>query len=595
MIKKIAAAITFMAFVAAYIPASQAADKSPAAANPLTQSLDKLKTDISSYFISVSGDVTSVEGEVVSINKGAAAAIRTGMRLSAFREGAAFTHPVTKEYLGKMELPVGTIEITSVGDASSKGRIVSGKASEFEGAKIKIAGKKLRLLYFQGNVDWNLGDTYFRMLLDTGRFELIDTGLQSAGQAEIIAEAKKQGAEVILVLSSEELKNTIAITQKLYWVNDGRQFSDTNTSVALASVKQLKFTAGAFAWRQGEALLTYKIPFSAKRMAVGDFRGVGQLDIVLASDTKVGVYKLDVDMKLLWEFNIPRGSGEILWIDVLDVNKDGRDELLITTATGVKSMLMAYSTDDTAKARPDTGGTVRSFIYSLQGDKFTPIWRGENMFIRALEKNVVSQAFSSAEGFDGQLYPLEFNNGRFTKGTPITIKKGLNIYDFQYVYAPDGRRGYFAWDDSGFVTFYNDKGVRTWVSKDEFGGFADSYKKESKNVVMDKGSWTMKDKFVTANAEILAVKRNPLFGFVSIKSLGYSSSELRSFWWNGITVEERSYLEQVDGTIVDYVVIGDRLLVLVKPYLLSFDVAKTLLKGEDPTAMMLYVFSTKGR
>jgi len=258
---------------------------------------------------------------------------------------------------------------------------------------------------------------------------------------------------------------------------------------------------------------------------------------------------------------------------------------------------MAYSTDDTAAMRPgaDKGGTVRSFIFSLQDDKFKPIWKGENMFIRALEKNVVAQEFSNADGFEGQLYPLEFNNGRFTKGKPVFIKKGLNIYDFQYVYAPDGRRGYFAWDESGFVNFFNDKGVRTWVSKDEFGGFQDSYKKESRNVVLDKGNWTMKDKFVTANAEVLAVKRNPMFGFVSIKSLGYSSSELRSFWWNGITVEERSYLEQVDGTIVDYVVIGDRLLVLVKPYLLSFDTAKVLLKGENPAAMMLYLFSTKGR
>jgi hypothetical protein len=217
------------------------------------------------------------------------------------------------------------------------------------------------------------------------------------------------------------------------------------------------------------------------------------------------------------------------------------------------------------------------------------------MFIRALEKTVVSQEFSNAEGFEGQLYPLEFDNGRLTKGKPISIKKGLNIYDFQYVYAPDGRRGYFAWDESGFVNFFNDKGVRTWVSKDEFGGFSDSFKRESRNVVLNTGSWTMKDKFVTANSEVLAVKRNPMFGFVNIKSLGYSSSELRSFWWNGITVEERSYLEEVNGTIVDYVVVGDRLLVLVKPYLLSFDTAKVLLKGENPAGMVLYVFSTKGR
>jgi hypothetical protein len=517
------------------------------------------------------------------------------MRFTAFKEGATFTHPVTKEYLGKMEMPVGTIEITSVGTSTSTGRIISGKSADFQGASVKIAGKKIRLLYYQGNVDWNLGDAYFRTLLDSGRFEMIDTGLQSASNAELLEEAKKQGAEVIMALSSEELKNTIELTQKLSWANDGRQFSDIKTSIALASVNQLKFSSGAFAWRQGEALMTYKLPFSAKRMAVGDFRGTGQLDIVFASENRVSVYKLDVELKPLWEFNIP-GSGEILWIDTLDVNKDGRDEILVTTATGLKSSLLAYTTEENVQiARQEGNGTVRSFIFSLQDDKFKPIWKGENMFIRTLDRNLVSQDFSNAEGFDGKLYPLEFNNGRLSKGTPISITKGLNIYDFQYVYAPDGRKGYFAWDENGFVNFFNDKGVRTWVSREEFGGVADSFKKESRNVVLNTGSWSMKDKFVTANHEVLAIKRNPMFGFVTIKSLGYSSSELRSFWWNGITVEERSYLEEVNGTIVDYVVIGQRLLVLVKPYLLSFDAAKILLKGENPAGMTLYVFSTKGR
>jgi hypothetical protein len=596
MIKKIAAVIMLAAFAAVHIPASWAAEKGPQAVSPLTVSLEKLKSEASSYFISVSGMVTSVEGDIVTINKGASASLRPGMRVTAFREGAPFTHPVTKEYLGKMEMPAGTFEITSVSPETAKGRIISGKPADFANAGIKIPAKKVRILYYQGNTDWNLGDAYFRNLLDSGRFDMVDTSLQVASMADLLAEAKKKDAEVLLMLSSDEKKNTIDLTQKLYWVSDSKQFSDALTSIALASVKQLKFSAGAFAWRQGEALLTYKMPISAKRMAVGDFTGTGRLDIAFASESRVAVYKLDVDLKLLWEFK-PPGTGEILWIDTLDVNKDGRDEILVTTATGIKSSLMAYSTeeDDLVIAKRDDSGTVRSFIFELNKDKFKPIWRGENIFIRALEKSVVTQEFSNAEGFDGKMYPLEYANGRLTRGKPISVLKGLNIYDFQYVYAPDGRKGFFAWDETGFVNFFNDKGVRTWVSKEEFGGFADSFKKESRNVMITKGSWSMKDKFASANSEVLAPKRNPMFGFVNVKSLGYSTSELRSFWWNGITIEERSYLEAVDGTILDYVVIGDRLLVLVKPYLVSFDSVKSLLKGENPLGIMLYVYSTKGR
>jgi hypothetical protein len=596
MLKKIAAAILCAVFVAAFIPAVWAAEKRPSSASPLEKSLADLKKDISSYFIYVKGSVTSVDGDTVSVNKGSSASLKNGMRISVFKEGAPFYHPVTKEYLGKMEIPVGLIELTSVSASTSKGKILSGKASELKGLNIKIAAKKIRLLFFQGTVDWNLADSYYRLLLDSGRFELIDTALQTATDAQLIAEAKKKGAEVVLALQAKELKNTVELTHKLYWANDGKQFSEASTSIALASVKQLKFTAGAFAWRKGEALLTYKLPISANHMAVGNFRGNNQLDVVLATGDHVAVYKLDVDLKLLWEFRTP-GSGDILWIDTLDVNGDGRDEILVTIASGIRSNIDAYATEDIMQVGKSSNdmGSVRSFIFSLDGDKFSQIWRGENIFIRTLEKKVVSQKFSHVDGFDGRLYPVEYNNGRFTTGQPISIKKGLNLYDFQYVYAPDGRKGYFAWDDVGFVHFYNDKGVSTWVSNEEYGGFTDAFKKESGSVMIDKGSWTMKDKFVVANAEVLAPRRKAMFGFVNVRSLGYSSSELRSFWWNGITVEERSFLEEVDGTILDYAVSGDRLLILIKPYVISWDTIATLFKGNNPFGIMLYVFSTKGR
>jgi hypothetical protein len=82
-----------------------------------------------------------------------------------------------------------------------------------------------------------------------------------------------------------------------------------------------------------------------------------------------------------------------------------------------------------------------------------------------------------------------------------------------------------------------------------------------------------------------------MIGFA--RGVGYSGSEIRSFWWNGITVEERGFLEEVSGNILDYTVVGDRILVLIKPFL--FGQAKSLLKGQNPMGIKLYVFSTKGR
>ena len=592
MIRKIVSIILLAAFAAVLLPPPcGAAGKDEPSVAALGSSFNSLKEEILAYFAPVTGNISSVDGQSVTIDKGTSAAVKVGMRITVFKEGAPFIHPVTKEPLGNVQAQVGTVDVISVDASSAKGTAITGKPEDFQGAKVKIPARKIRLLFYQGNIDWYLGDAYYHSLLDSGRFELIDTALLNATPAEVIAEAKAKGAEVALILNSEEEKTNVEVAQKLYWVTDGKQFSETKTSIHVAMVKQLKFSSGVFAPREGEALLSYKMPFSARRLTVGDFDGNGNPEIVLASGDHIGVYKPDINLKLLWEFD-PPGTGEILWIDTIDLKKNGRDAILITTLSNGKPV--TSMTDDDSFSRSRTAGAstrVRSYIYVLEGDKFKLIWQADDILIRKIESGIIAQSFSAGEGFEGKMYAIDYADGHFKNGAEVKLPQGVNIYDFQYVYAPDGRRALFAWGDNGVLNFYNDKGIRTWVSKEDFGGFADAYKKESGNLMIEKGSWTLKDRLVAFNAEVLAPKRKAMLNFA--RSIGYSSAELRSFWWNGISVEETSFLEEIGGNILDYTVIGDRLLVLVKPYLLSN--AMDLLKGHNPMGITLYIFSAKGR
>ncbi len=532
-------------------------------------SLTLLKTEALSYFTTVAGKITAVEGKTIRIGEGSRNSLKAGMRLNAYKEGVEFFHPVTKEPLGKMEVPIGNVEVTAARLNDSTGVIIEGKPEDFGNANVKIPGTKIRLLFCQGDVDWLLGDSYYQMLRESGRFELVDTGIDTDDIGKIAAEAKAKGAEAALVLSSEETKDSVNLTQRLYWVNDAKEFSEKKISIDASRVKDLKFKAGLFAPGEGEVLLSFHVPFNAKRMAVGDVDGDGRQEIALVSDDHVKIYRPGVDLKALWDFKVP-STDEVLWIDSLDINKDKKEELLITSMQR---------------------GEVVSSIYELHNENFVRLLSMKETFLRRLGGEIIAQQYTKADGYSGGVFTITYAGGAYKKGEALNLPEGINIYDFQYAGAPDGKKAILAWDERGRISLYNDKGIRMWTSRNDFGGFSRSFTREAPTVMVDRGKWAVKDRLVMREGEILAPKRKPLVGMA--KGLGYSSSEIKSLWWNGVGVDERVFIEKLGGEILDYYPLGDKIIVLTKvPSLMKM---KNLLKGESPFGVMLYVFSTKGR
>ncbi|MEW6117607.1 MAG: VCBS repeat-containing protein [Nitrospirota bacterium] len=544
--------------------------------------LAELKHETLSYFTPVTGTIVAVDGTTLKINTG----LKTGMRLQAFKEGVNFVHPVTKEPLGKVEIPVGTIEITATDAQSSSGIITSGKPEDFLNAKIKIPGTKVRLLFYQGNMDWFLGEAYYQLLKESGRFELVDTGIVTDDLSKIAAEARAKGAEAALVLTAEEFTDHISLTQKLLWTKDAKQFSEKKVAADVASVRELRFQAGRVLLQEGEVLLSFRLPYRANRLAVGDLDGDGTQEILLAAGDMIRVYQAGVDLKFLWEFKVPSTS-ETIWIDTIDLNKNGKYEVLITSIQGGA---ITAGKDEITSTTPESG-KVNSYIYELRDAQFIQLWKAPDTFIRKLDRGIAGQRYHKRDGYDGHVFSIVVNEGNYKAGNELKLPPGINIYDFQYARAADGKHAVFAWDEYGYLNLFNEKGLRTWRSKEDFGGFSTVFKKESPTVMQDRGTWSVKDRLLAKESEVLLPKRKPLLGMA--KGLGYKSSEIKSLWWNGIDVEERIFIENAGGEVLDYDLAGDRLIVLSRvPW---GEKAKGLLKGISPGGVMLYVFSLKGK
>ncbi|HEX8949820.1 MAG TPA: hypothetical protein VF790_12695, partial [Dissulfurispiraceae bacterium] len=204
---------------------------------------------------------------------------------------------------------------------------------------------------------------------------------------------------------------------------------------------------------------------------------------------------------------------------------------------------------------------------------------------------LIAQGYTKGDGYSGKVFSITYADGAYKKGEPLKLPEGVNIYDFQDVTSPDGKQAIFAWDDEGRLSLYNDKGLRVWISKEGYGGFSRTFQREAPTVMVSRGKWSVKDRLVAMSSEVLAPKRKPLLGVA--KGLGYKSSEIRGLWWNGLGVEDRSFIERAGGELLDYYPVGDRIIVLSKAWLGVR--AMNIFRGESPFGVMLYIFSAKGR
>lgn len=531
--------------------------------------LHKMRDEVISYFKPMTGKVTMVEGKKVVFSLGAKDNVKTGMRFTILREGIPFIHPVTKEPLGKLESSTGKLEVKEVGPDQSTGYIITGDAKE--GDKIRISESKVSMLFCQSNdIDWYLADSLYRVLKETGRFNMIDTDIETDNPSKVIEEAKKLKAEVALLVTAKAGESGTLLTQRLFWANDSMKFSEMEAKVDVAYAKKLRFGEELFISQTGEAWLQFDMPYGARFITIGDIDGDGKQEILISTGKDIRVYTPGIDLQpALGGVQITGyGSDDHLWVDTIDLNKNGIDEVIITSLGG----------DD-----------VTSYIYELRGTEFILLFKG-NFFLRRLENRLIAQAYSKAEGFDGDVFSIIWD-GEYKKGDRIKLPKGVNIYDFVYVDDPHTGRVILAYDEDGFLNIYNEKGIRIWRSKTDMGGFLSTFKKAAPTVMIDRGKWSIKDKLMLRNREVLFVKRVPLFEMA--KGLGYKSSQIKNLWWNGLSMEESVLIDDIRGSVIDYAVAGDKIIVLASP---MFGIKhENILKGENPLRTMLYIYSMKGR
>lgn len=529
--------------------------------------LIRLSSETLQFFKPVSGKVLSVEGDTFTAEMKTKEGLKTGMRPNILREGEPFRHPVTREILGRAESQAGKAEVRTVQGDQITGALIDGTVRV--GDKLRLSETKVRIVFIQDKtVDWYLGDDLYRKLKATGRVEMADTALETSDSKKAVEEAKRLNAEVAIVLTAKEADKGTLLREQAFWASDGSIFYDAEVKVDIAFTKDLKLGGEFFSGMSGEALFKYDLPFGARFVVAGDFDGDGRQEIGLSTGSDVRTYMPGVDLKPLWELK-GRVSDDHLWVDTLDLNRNGRDELIITSMRN---------------------GEVYSTIYELDGTEFKQLWEGK-FFMRKSYTGLIGQKYAQDEGFEGDVFAVIGDGSTYKAGETLKLPKGVNIYDFVNLEGPGKERYVLAYDEQGFLSVFDEKGIRIWKSSGSVGSFSTTFKKKSPASYVQETEWSIKDRLITRNKEVLVVQKIPVVEMA--KGLGNKKSLIKTYLWSGFSMVESVLIDDVPGTLFDYALAGDKIVVLSSPFLgIKFG---NVMKGENPLGTLMYIYSARGK
>jgi hypothetical protein len=535
--------------------------------------IEKARDSVMDFFKPVSGVVAGIESGIVKVSFDDKEDVKKGMRLSVFRKGKVFYHPVTKEPVGKTEDLAGRIEVREVDvpEGFHLCRVISGDIKA--GDIVRITSSKIKLAFFQErNSDWGLSEDFYESLKDSGRFEILESYTASFKPADLAVAARGLDAEVFLVFSTPVKNRNRALNVKLYWTGDAGMFGDIEGHADPGSGTALSGNEFMSADTIGPGpQADFKIA-KAGLMAIGDVDGSGSLGIVVSDGRNIRIYNLKKDeLHELWHIRGRTGEKH-LSLDILDLNNNGISEIFVTSLA--------------------TGNNVSSFVIEYDPSGYRKIKEGIPYFLRVSGKKLLMQRFNSLKFVSGPVYEGEWKDGDYRTGMPFNLPAGVNIYGFAYIdWRNDGRKHLMTYDDQGHLSLYDESGQLVWKSAETYWISDLTIKRNTYSTVSFNMEWPLRGRLLSIQTErgqeLIVLKK--IHNISIMPGLGSRGVEVYSLWWNGVSMDEKLMMNEIPGSVMDYRLKGNSLFVLVKSGVAS--IVKNAAGGEFSKVSVLQYYN----
>lgn len=521
-------------------------------------SVDELAQAIAAYFPKVQGEVKAVQADHLTVGLGKKDGLTPNMTLTLWRDGKELLHPVTGAVIGRVEEEVGTVEVTSVGDASSVAVVKKKLKDPKAGDKARITPKKISLAVVPLRADKpELSQQLADRLNELGRFQAIESDKVASflkdKKRKDDALVKEMGAffniDAIVALGVYPVEGKLLVTAKIVYAEDARQL---DTIVAMLSLTSKREALGDvrpfFEPVKTTTEASPDLPFAARYLAVADFDGDGVLEYVFSDQARLHIYRLEPSgWHEVWTETVPAAEREIqhLSIDAADINGNKRPEIFVT------AML---------------NGKVFSYVVEAQGGSYQRIGELPG-FLRlvnypGLGLALIGQEYDPKSFFAGTPKQYVWSSGKYVPGQELPLPKGMGIYGFALAEFGEPRPLLIAFDDKDQLVVYS-RETPIWKSEERYAQVGTFVLKPATGIdavmvkpaaELDKGlrvrlpgRMIALDINADGKDEVL-VPRNIGGAFFG----DFSEAEMDGMGWNGARLEQIWSTKGIPGPVLDF-------------------------------------------
>ena len=472
--KKIIVLFLFVLFLGS---AAIAADK-PLGVEEFT-SVEELAVSLSTYFPKAQGDVKAVQGDRLTLSLAKKDGIIPGMMLTLWRDGREILHPVTNAVIGRAEDEIGTIEVTSVGEASSTAIMKKKLKDPAVGDRARITPRRINLAVLPIQPDHpEIVRTLVERLNEFGRFNVLDPdkvyafvrNSKTMGTSTVKELGTAFGLDAVISLGMYPSEGRLMVTARIFYTEDASQL---DTIVAMLNLQSKKTSLGEikpyFVPVKEESTISAELPFVAQSFVSADFEGDGRLEYAFSDGTRVHVYRNEPSgWREVWTEIPAHKPGAVMeWqgqttvteeinaiqlinLDAADINGNGRSELFVTAMVNGKVVSWVIEFQDGAYRRSaDVPGFLRVVNYPGKGTI------------------LLGQAYDPATFYAGQPRQYVWSQGKYTPGEELALPKGLPLYGWTYANVGERQPLLVALDEDDRLVVYSGD-MMAWKSADTY-------------------------------------------------------------------------------------------------------------------------------